>query len=244
MRTILVFIVLTLTSLTSFADDQCNWGSNPPKKYRCNGQTYIKGTAACRSGIYSGVFCHEALIKDGKACSEDVDAETMKCHQKLFNVQDDEVATADAAKKTKKPMPISPGWPKSEKQTQATDKKAKEPLPASSGSQPEKQADPAPQATSAKSWGTLEANEDQCSWKEPGAEDHVCEGETFVYGNLACARRGMITHLFCMKTHEGNVDDCINDNDPKTLRCLKSLTGLRPKAVANPATTAPSGTIQ
>ncbi len=81
------FFLLTFSiffSTVAFAQSEfCNWGFAGPQVYRCNGETYYHGTAACNSGIYRDIFCHERFNQNGRACSDDNSRETIDCYNRL-----------------------------------------------------------------------------------------------------------------------------------------------------------------
>lgn len=74
-----------LASLFSFSAyaEFCNWGYAGPKIHRCNGENYYYGIAACDSGIYQDIFCHERFNQNGRACAADNSPETMECYNRM-----------------------------------------------------------------------------------------------------------------------------------------------------------------
>jgi hypothetical protein len=62
----------------------CNWGVSGAKPIKCEGETYYYGSAACASGFYKGVFCHEKFYGDGRACADDNAPQTVRCYQKYI----------------------------------------------------------------------------------------------------------------------------------------------------------------
>ena len=81
MRTFL-FSIFMLFAPVSHAEF-CNWGFAGPKVHRCNGENYYHGTAACNSGLFRDVFCHERFNQNGQACADDNSAETMACYNRM-----------------------------------------------------------------------------------------------------------------------------------------------------------------
>ena len=75
-------LILTLSPAASQAEF-CNWGFAGPKIYRCNGENYYHGNAACNSGLYRDIFCNAKLYQNGQACSDDNSAETLECYSKM-----------------------------------------------------------------------------------------------------------------------------------------------------------------
>lgn len=82
MSRILFVILISLTSLSAFAEF-CNWGYVGPKIHKCNRETYYYGTAACDSGFYQNIYCHERFNQDGRACADDNSPETIECYNRM-----------------------------------------------------------------------------------------------------------------------------------------------------------------
>lgn len=79
-----LFFILFVIFYASFSHAEfCNWGYAGPKIFRCNGENYYSGTAACNSGLYRNIFCHERFNQSGKECSDDNSPETMECYNRM-----------------------------------------------------------------------------------------------------------------------------------------------------------------
>ncbi len=82
MDRILFLFFISLVSIYAHADF-CNWGFVGPKRHKCNGETYYYGTAACSSGFYQNIFCHERFNQDGRACGDDNSPDTVECYNSM-----------------------------------------------------------------------------------------------------------------------------------------------------------------
>jgi hypothetical protein len=88
-------ILLIISNLLFFNFSQaefCNWGFVGPKIISCKGEKYYFGTAACDSGIYRNLFCHEKFNQSGKECSDDVLPETIRCYNQMTGERTDPIS--------------------------------------------------------------------------------------------------------------------------------------------------------
>ena len=65
------------------SNEFCNWGFAGPKYFKYRGKTYVYGSVACASGIYSDIFCEERYSKSGQNCVADNSPDTIACHQQM-----------------------------------------------------------------------------------------------------------------------------------------------------------------
>lgn len=74
----------TETSSPRTEGGYCNWGYAGRQYFRCNGETFVYGSAVCDSGFYSNVFCRSELSSNGKACANDNSSVTVSCYKQLM----------------------------------------------------------------------------------------------------------------------------------------------------------------
>jgi hypothetical protein len=106
MKTILISLLLLFVSQARA--EFCDWGFVGPKIYRCDDQNYYYGTAACRTGFYSNIFCNSKYSQDGKACADDDSPETIKCYNRMNKIY---------THSDKKNSDLDDGWPNPNKKT-------------------------------------------------------------------------------------------------------------------------------
>ncbi|RYZ70447.1 MAG: hypothetical protein EOP05_13275 [Proteobacteria bacterium] len=101
MKSILVAIAVLLAGPLAQAGF-CNWGFVGPKAFKCRGEDYVYGTAACSDGMYSKIFCRTSKMNDGKECADDNAENTLACARELIGIP---TPTANPTEPAPKPAP-------------------------------------------------------------------------------------------------------------------------------------------
>lgn len=60
--------------------EHCKWGFGGPKRFQCDGKTYVHGFIRCASGSTDDLFCEARYANSISACQNDESLETIDCH--------------------------------------------------------------------------------------------------------------------------------------------------------------------